>query len=161
MKNFLLALLINLIVIFPSYAQNKMIETQWSLPPDFSINSESPKKEYHIILIQKEKSITNSNWSEVEPYVIAWQVLNVLDGASTLYCLNKISGCYEKNPLLGKHPSDKKVLTVLALGGIFHYKLSRELSKTSPEAVKWINIGSVSLKGFVISSNMKIILDDK
>lgn len=85
---------------------------------------------------------------------IAYQVLNVIDMAQTLDCLDR-NICHETNPLLGRNPSAQKLIAVKAVGGALHYAIARALRDRDPDAAKWFQIISIAVQGGVVAANAR------
>jgi len=63
---------------------------------------------------------------------VVYQMLNILDAAQTASCMRK-PNCHERNPILGKRPSDAAVIGFKTGIGVLHYGASRWLLKRNPD----------------------------
>lgn len=66
----------------------------------------------------------------------AFQFFNAMDYATTQRCLDR-GICEEGNPLIGRHPSTKKMIAIKAGAGAVHYGVIRYLADRDPE-VAWV-----------------------
>lgn len=85
---------------------------------------------------------------------IAYHVLIAIDTWQTMECQRR-PNCYEMNPILGKHPSDKEIIGYMALSSASHYAVTRILMKVKPELVdewQWLSIG---FQGGVVAANLR------
>jgi hypothetical protein len=85
-----------------------------------------------------------SDWSEKEQKQYRlFLALQVVDTAQTLRMVNcqKHISCdlYERNPLLGTHPSAEKVIAVKIIGNVVLYKLLDSPRADTSRALKWMN----------------------
>ena len=86
-----------------------------------------------------------------------WQALNIVDAAQTIHCVRTIDGCYEANPLLGKHPSTGKIIAFKAANGVGHLLVTRYLQKHKPHLVKKWEIISIGIQGTVVVANLRVV----
>ena len=86
---------------------------------------------------------------------IAYQILNAVDAAQTISCLNR-EVCHELNPILGSHPSTQRIIGFkLATGGA-HYLVTRLLQAKAPAAVKSWQTLLIAVQGGVVAWNMQV-----
>lgn len=80
----------------------------------------------------------------------------VIDTAQTMECLHDMPGCREKNPLLGHHPSDAKLIGVSALESLAHLGVTMALNDRHPKAARTFAFVSVFAEAGVIGLNLKV-----
>ena len=85
-----------------------------------------------------------SDWSEKEQKQYRlFLALQVVDTAQTLRMVNcqKHISCdlYERNPLLGTHPSAEKVIAVKIIGNVVLYKLLDRPDHRRSTTLRWMN----------------------
>jgi len=88
---------------------------------------------------------------------IAYQVLNAVDTAETIDCLNQ-DVCHEANPLLGRNPSPGKLIAVKAGTGVAHYAVARFLRYRDPEAARLFQFLTIAIQGGVVAANLRFAL---
>jgi len=84
---------------------------------------------------------------------IAYQVLNVADGALTIACLKR-DDCQEDNPIYGKHPKVGVVIGAKVLSGAIHYWVTRSLAEEHPGFTRVWGWFSMTVQGGVVGLNM-------
>jgi hypothetical protein len=85
---------------------------------------------------------------------VLYQGLNVLDTVETISCVHKPT-CQEGNPILGKRPSDAKVIIFkLASSGI-HYMTYRHQIKRSLKTALAFEVITNTLQGVVCGLNFR------
>ena len=97
-------------------------------------------------LDQRLHDLPTSEW--------VFQALNVADAVTTIDALNH--GCVERNPFLGKHPSDGVVIGQTVAIGILHAAGTSFLQDHAPKAVRLWEILSIGVKGGVVVSNLTV-----
>jgi hypothetical protein len=83
---------------------------------------------------------------------IAFDITLVLDAAQTIDLKNRPAQ-YEKNPLLGKHPSEKKVIAYFATMGWAHYELTKAMPNEYRKAWQY---GWIAAEIFTIIQNKRV-----
>ncbi len=90
-------------------------------------------------------------------YEATYQALHVIDTAQTLNIRN-VRGGYEKNPLLGRHPSDADIIAYMAGESVAHYLITKFMADRGAPA--WLqrawHIGSVTWSARTVHINYKI-----
>ena len=113
-------------------------------------------------LEQTQAVLARSTWrlkatnSAAVKWEIAYQALNVIDAAQTIYCLEKVKGCYESNPLWGKNPSAKTVVLAKLGFGLTQYYLWNQVRKKNPRMALRAAQVSVALQGAVVGLNARM-----
>ncbi|MBB3360125.1 MULTISPECIES: hypothetical protein [unclassified Novosphingobium] len=90
---------------------------------------------------------------------IIYQTLNFLDAIQTIGCMQK-SGCQEKNPLFGNHPSVGKIIAIKSLAGLIHYSAYKHGIKRD-DRLKYtlsMEIISIAVQGTVVGLNFRAII---
>ena len=90
----------------------------------------------------------------VPPSEYVYQALNLADMGETLDCRH-IAGCYEANPLLGKHPSDGKVIGFKLGGGVIHFLAAHAL-RHDAKAERVFEFVSIAVQGGVVAANVRM-----
>lgn len=84
----------------------------------------------------------------------AFQALNVADAGTTIDALHH--GYRERNPFLGKHPSDAEVIGQTAAVGVLHVAGTMFLQDHAPRFVKLWEIFSIGVKGGAVVNNIVV-----
>ncbi len=84
---------------------------------------------------------------------ISWQVLHVIDTGQTISASNQPEKYEELNPLLGNHPSKKKIYSWAIINALLHAAISKNLSKENRKV--WQNI-TLGFKIGVTTNNASI-----
>lgn len=87
---------------------------------------------------------------------IAWQMLHAYDMSQTYHSVVRAPHCFqEKNPILGKHPSDGKLLAFAVAASGLHFGVTKILANN--DAPVWLRrtwqLVSITEKGFAVVSN--------
>jgi len=166
---FLKKVIIAFSLMFPScvYAQEiEIMDIDYILPPGeelVQVEGSPHATTFDIPVINESDDPINqhirellqeSNWNEVKDYAIAWQVLNMLDGVTTIACLES-NNCVELNPILGRDPSPEAVALYLGAGGILMWILMREISERDPKVGRNIAIFNMVFKATVVGNNLR------
>ena len=89
---------------------------------------------------------------------VAWQVLNAVDTAQTLDCLDR-NVCREGNPLIsgviGRNPDGAKLIAYKAGAGLVHYGLYRLIRSRDEKAARVFQIIGLAVQGGVVAANMR------
>jgi len=72
---------------------------------------------------------------------IAWQAIHVLDWGQTRYIVKHPDEFFERNFILGEHPSVGEVNTYFVLTGALHYWLMRRVEPETRKLLQWVTIG--------------------
>lgn len=88
---------------------------------------------------------------------LGYQLLNVADTATTIYCLDRVSGCEESNPLFGKHPKAWKLIAAKAVFGGLHFVLVDRLANHNPKAALRVAQISVFAQGTIVGLNARVV----
>ena len=88
---------------------------------------------------------------------IAFQMLNLIDGAQTVYCIHITEQCHEANPVWGRHPSVEKIVGIKLASGVVHYFTTDYLAKHDPKAAAFFQWASIGLQGGVVAWNTKVM----
>jgi hypothetical protein len=86
----------------------------------------------------------------------SYQALHVADTIQTLN-IKKDNGYWERNPILGRHPSDTEVIAYMAGEAIAHALISKTLAdRNAPDWLQRLwHYSSVSWNGALVISNHK------
>lgn len=88
---------------------------------------------------------------------LAYQSLHLIDTAQTLQ-IRRTPGTWETNPMIGRNPSDARVLAYMAAEGALHLIVSDQLARH--DAPAWMraawHVTSVSIAGNTVRSNAEI-----
>ncbi|AXK43822.1 hypothetical protein DVR09_15310 (plasmid) [Erythrobacter aureus] len=88
---------------------------------------------------------------------IAYQVLNAVDAAQTIHFLDKGSA-HEANPILGKYPSEKKIIGFKLAAAGAHLLGSLAFREfTDDETTEMFQVVSVGVQGIVVGWNMQFM----
>lgn len=101
---------------------------------------------------QAQSRTLSQRLNDLPPSEYVFQGLNLADGATTMYNLHR--GFEERNPILGKHPSDAKLIGQIAAIGVVHAAITSVLQDELPEAVKPWEIGGIIVKGGAVAWNV-------
>lgn len=82
----------------------------------------------------------------------AFQALNIADVVTTIDALHH--GYSERNPILGRHPSDAEVIGYNAGVGLLHVAGTMFLQDHAPRFVKPWEIFTISVKGGAVMNNI-------
>lgn len=94
------------------------------------------------------------SWQHVRAWEFAYQGLNAVDTVQTLDFLHR-GKAHELNPLLGKHPSDARlILTKVAFGAV-HFVVIRKLYEADPTFALRAAQLSVVVQGGVVAANLR------
>ena len=108
------------------------------------------------ILMLFSLSITpaiGSEWSKQDTYrELAWTAILALDYKQTLTIVNDPSKYEEYNPLLGKHPSQRKVEIYFASCAIIHPIISYYLP---PQYRKWWQYITIGVEAGAIGNSLR------
>jgi len=72
---------------------------------------------------------------------LVWQGLWALDWGQTRYIAEHPDKFFERNAILGKHPSVGRVNTYFVLTGALHYWLMRKAEPGTRKMLQWVTIG--------------------
>ena len=72
---------------------------------------------------------------------IGFQTLLALDWIQTRHCLLDMPGCYEQNPLLGKHPSQEKLAIAVIATSLSHVYVAHLLPQVWRDRFQKASIG--------------------
>jgi hypothetical protein len=81
-----------------------------------------------------------------------FQLLNIADAATTIDLLHR--GYQERNPLLGKHPSDGAVIGQTVAIALLHAAGTSFLQDHAPGAVKLWEISTITVKASCVGWNL-------
>lgn len=82
------------------------------------------------------------DWTKTDTGLeVAWLTLHALDWGQTRYIARNPDLFYERNPILGDHPSVGRVNTYFALTAIAHYGVSQWLSPSNRRIWQTVSIG--------------------
>ena len=86
-------------------------------------------------------SRTSNTWSKVDTIrESTWQAIHVLDFMQTRQIARRPTLFSERNPVLGKYPSEGKVIAYFALGALTHGVISYYLPKPYRESFQYVTI---------------------
>ena len=91
---------------------------------------------------------------ESTKWEVAYQVLNVVDAAQTIDCLNR-NVCIEANPLYGRNPSKGKIIGIKLATGVIHWLVFDHIADRNPKAAKIFSKVSVIVQGGVVAANLR------
>jgi hypothetical protein len=83
-----------------------------------------------------------------------FQALNLADAVTTIDALHH--GASERNPFLGKHPSDEAVIGQTVAIGVIHAAGTMFLQDHAPRFVKLWEIFSIGIKGGAVVNNLVV-----
>lgn len=86
-----------------------------------------------------------------------FQVLSAADLGMTIYCLDKVKGCEEANPVFGKHPKAWQLIAAKAAFGGLHFVLIDRIANRDPKLALRLAQVSVVLQGAVVGLNMRVV----
>lgn len=85
---------------------------------------------------------------------LAYQALNVIDAAQTIYCVSH-DKCVEMNPLIGSNPSTGRIIAQKAVTGGLHYLVTRALLARNPGAARIFEFVSLSFQSGIVAWNIR------
>jgi hypothetical protein len=83
--------------------------------------------------------------------------LSAVDLGQTVYCLDKVKGCEEANPIFGKHPKAWQLIAAKVAFGGLHFVLVDRLADKNPKAALRVAQVSVVLQGTIVGLNARVI----
>ena len=95
-----------------------------------------------------------NRWKSVRNLEIAYQVLNLVDLAETIICTNR-NRCEELNPMIGRNPSNGRLVGYKLATGAVHYVITRYLFNKHPDVLDAWMVGSLVLQGGVVMWNLQ------
>lgn len=100
-------------------------------------------KSIFIILIFLLPSLVYAgSWDKTDTILeVTWQGLHQIDWAQTRYIAKNPDKLYERNPIMGRHPSIGKVNTYMGISAIVHPIVSYILPKPYKRYWQYISIG--------------------
>lgn len=117
-------------------------------PPTVGASSNAPAGADNIPDPRKNR------WKSVRNLEIAYQVLNLVDLAETIICTNRNS-CVEANPIIGRNPSNGRLVSYKLATGAVHYVITRYLFNKHPDVLDAWMVGSLVLQGGVVMWNLQ------
>lgn len=109
-----------------------------------------------LLLLLLPFNVFASDWSTADTWrESSWHVINLIDWGQTLDIVreHEAGGTrFERNPILGKHPSRSRVNTYFALSHLAHYGISKWTTKYR---TPW-QYGSIGVSGFIVGRNFYI-----
>ena len=90
---------------------------------------------------------------DIKALMVAFQVLNAADAATTVVCLNR-DDCHENNPIYGKRPKPIVIVGAKAAVGALHYLAMRSLAREHPGLARTLGWVSVTIQGTVVGLNL-------
>ncbi|MES0444904.1 MAG: hypothetical protein ABUJ92_00025 [Desulfobacterales bacterium] len=110
----------------------------------------------YLLLLLLSFNVYGADWTASDTArETAWHAVNLVDWGQTLDIVREREAGYsryERNPLLGKHPSRNRVNTYFALSHIAHYSISKWTTKYR---APW-QYGTIAASGFVVGHNFYI-----
>lgn len=95
-----------------------------------------------------------NRWKSVRNLEIAYQVLNLVDLAETISCIDR-HRCVEANPMIGRNPSNGRLVGYKLATGAVHYVITRYLFNKHPDVLDEWMVGSLVLQGGVVMWNLQ------
>ena len=117
-------------------------------PPTVGASSNAPAGADNIPDPRKNR------WKSVRNLEIAYQVLNLVDLAETIICTNR-NRCVEANPMIGRNPSNGRLVSYKLATGAVHYVITRYLFNKHPDVLDEWMVGSLVLQGGVVMWNLQ------
>ena len=100
-----------------------------------------------------------NKWDDTtQKWEVTYQLLNVVDVMQTEYALH--NGGQENNPLVGKHPSDSKMIGFGIAWGLTHYLATGFFFDKAPWMSKAFRYISMTEKAGCVVWNVKVIAFD-
>lgn len=91
---------------------------------------------------------------DLPPSEWMFQGLNVADKGLTAYCLHRDT-CREKNPILGRKPSNGTLILAGAIEGVTHAAVTSFLQDRAPGFVKIWEISTIAVGSGVVAWNVR------
>jgi len=83
-----------------------------------------------------------------------YQALNVFDAVETISCVHKPT-CVEGNPILGKKPSNGKIIAFKLAAAGLHYGIYRYMISKSYQQALVFEVGTNAVQGVVCALNLR------
>ena len=121
-----------------------------SYPPSPTVGASSNTPES----VENLPDPRRNRWKSVRKLEIAYQVLNLVDLAETIICINR-NRCEELNPMIGRNPSNGRLVAYKLATGAVHYVVTRHLFNKHPDVLDEWMVGSLVLQGGVVMWNLQ------
>ena len=104
-------------------------------------------------------AVSASPWQEkTKSTALKWELgylaLGAIDTVQTVSCLER-GICAEGNPLLGKHPSTKKLIAVRVVGSLIHFGIFTYVNERNPKAAMRFAQISAGIQGTAVLLNAR------
>lgn len=148
---FLTAASLAIFVPTPAFAQSNWSPTAESAQSTWSAGPASAQPNWRI-----EKTKFEKTQSEALKWEIAYQVLNAVDAAQTIYVIETGRGV-EANPLFGKKPKPFVIIAAKASWGVVHFLTVSQITKKNPKLGLRVAQISVIGQGAVVGLNARFV----